>query len=60
MDGRSPAGMNFMNGMPTSEIDPAMFMKDTQGMIAPGGSNMRPPTAMEMQQAMLANNSTTE
>ncbi|KAI1628983.1 hypothetical protein EDD37DRAFT_30971 [Exophiala viscosa] len=53
MAGRSPAGMNFMNGMPTSDFNPAMFMKDNQGMVVPGGPNMgRPPTSMEMQQAM--------
>jgi hypothetical protein len=52
MAGRSPAGMNFMNGMPTSDFNPAMFMKDGQGMVGPGGPNMRPPTTMDMQQAM--------
>ncbi|KAK5252271.1 hypothetical protein LTS03_004852 [Exophiala xenobiotica] len=52
MAGRSPAGMNFMNGMPTGDFNPAMFMKDNQGMMMPGGPNMRPPTSMDMQQAM--------
>jgi len=49
MAGRSPAGMNFMNGMPTAEFNPAMFMKDGQAMVGPGGPNMRPPTSMDVQ-----------
>ncbi|EHY54496.1 hypothetical protein HRR83_004382 [Exophiala dermatitidis] len=52
MAGRSPAPMNFMNGMPASDFNPAMFMKENQGMVGPGGPNMRPPTSMEMQQSM--------
>ncbi|KIX06439.1 uncharacterized protein Z518_04415 [Rhinocladiella mackenziei CBS 650.93] len=53
MAGRSPAGgMSFMNGMPTSDFNPAMFMKENQGMVGPGGPNMRPPTSVNMQQAM--------
>jgi len=50
MQGRSPAGMNFMNGMPAGEFNPAMFMKDNQGGVGagPGGPNMRPPTSMTM------------
>lgn len=53
MAGRSPAGMNFMNGMAPNEFNQTMFMKDGQGMVGPGGPNMRPPTsAMDMQQAM--------
>lgn len=50
--GRSPAGMNFMNGMPNADFNQAMFMKEGQGMVGPGGPNMRPPNAMEMQQAL--------
>lgn len=52
LSGRSPAGMNFMNGMPNADFNQAMFMKDGQGMVGPGGPNMRPPNAMEMQQAL--------
>jgi len=52
MAGRSPVGMNFMNGMPTAEFNPAMFMKDNQGMVGPGAPNMRPPTSMDLQQAV--------
>ncbi|KAL6244659.1 hypothetical protein RBB50_008187 [Rhinocladiella similis] len=52
MAGRSPAGMNFMNGMPVGDFNPAMYLKDNQGMVGPGGPNMRPPTSMDMQQAM--------
>lgn len=54
MAGRSPAGMNFINGMQPSDFNTAMFMKDGQGMVVPGGPNMRPPTSMDMQQAMAA------
>lgn len=51
MAGRSPAGMNFMNGMPTPDFNPAMFMKDGQPMVGPGGVNMRPPTSMDVNMA---------
>lgn len=47
MAGRSPAGMNFMNGSMPDNFNP-MFMGEKQGM-GPGGPNMRPPTSMNMQ-----------
>ena len=48
LQGRSP-GMNFMNGMPSGDFNPAMFMGgDKQGMGGPGGPNMRPPTSMDI------------
>ena len=54
MQGRSPAGMNFMNGsMPDGGFNP-MFMGDKQGMGVPGAPNMRPPTSMNMQNARMA------
>jgi hypothetical protein len=40
--------MNFINQMPAGDFNPAMFMKDQQGMVGPG-PNMRPPTSMDMQ-----------
>lgn len=44
MNGRSPAGMNFMNNMPGQEFNAGMFMgKDGQMMGGPQG--MRPPTS---------------
>ena len=49
MAGRSPAGMSFMNGMPAADF---MFLKDGQGMVGAGGPGMRPPTSMDMQQAI--------
>jgi hypothetical protein len=52
MQGRSPAGMNFMNGSMPDGFNP-MFMNDKQGM-GPGGPNMRPPTSMNMQGGRMA------
>jgi hypothetical protein len=51
MQGRSPAPMGFMNGMPGGEFNAAMFMADKAGMVGPGGPNMRPPTSMDMNMA---------
>jgi hypothetical protein len=52
MQGRSPAGMQFMNGaMPGGNFDPTMFMADKQGMGGP--PNMRPPTSMQGMQARM-------
>lgn len=53
MQGRSPAGMNFMNGSMPDGFNP-MFMGDKQGMAGPGAPNMRPPTSMNMQGARMA------
>lgn len=51
MQGRSP-GMNFMNGIPTGDFNPAMFMAgDKPGTVGPGGPNMRPPVSMDMNMA---------
>lgn len=56
MQGRSPAGMNFMNGsMPDGSFNP-MFMGDKQGMGGPGGPNMRPPTSMANMQGRMGQN----
>jgi len=51
MQGRSPATMNFMNGMQPQDFNAAMFMKDNQGMVGPGQPGMRPPTSMDMNMA---------
>lgn len=52
MQGRSPAGMGFMNGMPQDFNTTAMFMKDAPGMMGPGGPGMRPPTSAVDMNAM--------
>jgi hypothetical protein len=42
MQGRSPAGMQFMNGaMPGGNFDPTMFMADKQGMQARMGAQFQ-------------------
>lgn len=54
MQGRSPAGMQFMNGgMPGGDFGNPMFMGDKQGMAGPGGPNMRPPTSMQNMQGRM-------
>ena len=51
MQGRSPAAMGFINGMPGSDFN-AAFMGDKPGMVGPGGPGMgRPPTSMDMNMA---------
>ena len=50
IQGRSPAAMGFINGMPGGDF-PAAFMGDKPGMVGPGGPNMRPPTSMDMNMA---------